>query len=303
MPKIIYRRVDRRKPESMHLKKYARNVTSQGGEDGIVERLLEILGTQAQSRWCVEFGAWDGKHYSNTWNLVNNHNYSAVMIEGSQNRFQDLLATYGTVPRVVCLNRIVSFEPGPDSLDSIFAGTALPKVFDLISIDIDGNDYHVWDSLRVYTPRIVVIEFNSTVPNDVVFVQDMDFKVNQGCSLLALIELGKSKGYELAYVTHLNAIFVRAEEFPKLGIADNSIDAMYTPFIEPKMFQAYDGTLFNVGMDRLQWTLKNIKVKSTQFQLLPAAKRWFPGGITDIQQREASGEPIPAAAPPKPAGR
>jgi hypothetical protein len=299
MPRIVYRRVDRRKPASTYLKKYAKNVMSQGGEDGIVEQLLTILGSSPASKWCVEFGAWDGKHYSNTWNLINHHDYSAVMIEGSHTRFQDLLATYGAVPRVVCLNRIVSFVQGPDSLDSIFAETPLPKVFDLISIDIDGNDYHVWDSLKVYTPRIVVIEFNSTIPNDVVFVQDMDFKVNQGCSLLALIELGKAKGYELAYVTHLNAIFVRAEEFPKLGIADNDIDAMYMPFIEPKMFQAFDGTLFNVGMDRLQWTLKNTKVKSTQFQLLPAAKRWFPGGITDIQEREASGAPIPVAVPPK----
>ncbi|MBN9204240.1 hypothetical protein [Methylibium petroleiphilum] len=299
MPKIVYRRVDRRKPESTYLKKYARNVMSQGGEDGIVEQLLKVLGSHAESKWCVEFGAWDGKHYSNTWNLINHHGYNAVMIEGSRTRFQDLLATYGAAPQVVCVNRIVSFAQGPDSLDSIFAETRLPRVFDLISIDIDGNDYHVWDSLKSYAPRIVVIEFNSTIPNDVVFVQDMNFKVNQGCSLLALIELGQTKGYELAYVTHLNAIFVRADEFSKLGIADNGIDAMYMPFIEPKMFQAFDGTLFNVGMDRLQWTLKKTKVKSTQFQLLPAAKRWFPGSITDIQEREASGAPVPVAVPPK----
>jgi len=295
MPRIAYRRVDRRKPESTHLSRFARNVTSQAGEDGVIERILEVLGSNADSRWCVEFGAWDGKHYSNTWNLINRFDYSAVMIEGSRGRFQELLATYGGTPRVVCMNRIVQFEEGPDCLDALIAETPAPRIFDLLSIDIDGNDYHVWDSLRRYEPRIVVIEFNSTVPNEVVFVQDRNFAVNQGCSLLALIELGKAKGYELAHVTSLNAIFVRASEFPKLGIADNSIDAMYTPFLEARLFQAFDGTLFNVGMDRLQWTLKGTKVKATQFQLLPLAKRVFPGSISDIQDRESEGKPIPQA--------
>jgi hypothetical protein len=74
------------------------------------------------------------------------------------------------------------------------------------------------------------------------------------------------------------------------------LSAMYMPFFEAKLFQAFDGTLFNVGMDRLQWTLKGTKVKATQFQLLPLAKRVFPGGITDIQDRESEGKPIPQAA-------
>ena len=293
MPRITYRRVDRRKAESTYLSRFARNVTSQAGEDGVIEKILELVGGNAETRWCVEFGAWDGKHYSNTWNLINHRNYSAVMIEGSRGRFQELLATYGSTPRVVCMNRVVQFEEGPDSLDALIAETPAPRTFDVLSIDIDGNDYHVWDSLRRYQPRIVVIEFNSTVPNEVVFVQDSKFSINQGCSLLALIELGKSKGYELAFVTSLNAIFVHASEFAKLGIADNSIDAMYMPFFEAKLFQAFDGTLFNVGMDRLQWTLKGAKVKATQFQLLPLAQRVFPGSIRDIQDRESEGKPIP----------
>jgi hypothetical protein len=288
MPKISYRRVDRRKPESTYLLNSKRNVKSQSGEDGIFEKLLELLGADPASKWCVEFGAWDGMHLSNTWNLINNHGHCGVLIEGSAERYQDLLRNYGTNPRAHCIHRLVSFEPGPDSLDSIFATTPMPRVFDLLSIDIDGNDWYVWESLKHYEPRIVVVEFNSTIPNDVSFVQDKDFSLNQGCSLLALVELGKAKGYELAAVTFVNAIFVRAVDFPKLGIADNSIDAMNFPLYEGKVFQGYDGTLFNVGLDKLQWMLKNHKVTPTQFQLLPDARRRFGDSIIDRRAREQS---------------
>jgi hypothetical protein len=287
MPTITYHRVDRRKPQSLHLLKCARQVTSQRGEDGIIERIFELIGTG--DKWCAEFGAWDGKHLSNTWNLINNHGFSGVLIEGSVARFQDLLRSYGSFPRAHCVNRIVSFEPGPDCLDSIFATTPMRMDFDLISIDIDGNDYHVWNSLKDYCPRVVVIEFNDTIPNDVVFVQDMDIGVNQGCSLLALIELGKEKGYELACVTYANAIFVRNQEFPKIGIDDNSIDAMHRSRIEPKMFQGYDGTIFNVGWDRPQWKLRKRKISPTAFQILPPGQRKFAGGIERIAAQEAGG--------------
>jgi hypothetical protein len=297
MPKIEHRRADRRKHDSLHLMKHFRNVQSQCGEDGILERLFDLIGKDESSKWCVEFGAWDGKHLSNTWNLINNHAYKGVLIEGSAERFNDLLGTYAGNPGVHCVNRMVTFEPGPDSLDSIFAATPMPQVFDLLSIDIDGNDWYVWESLRNYLPRVVVIEFNSTIPNDVVFVQDKDLLVNQGCSLLALIDLGKVKGYELAVVTFTNAIFVREQDFLKLRIADNSIDAMNLPLYEGKIFQGFDGTLFNVGLEKLQWMLKPFLVSATQFQLLPAASRRMAGAINDRQTYEDGAAVEPAKGP------
>lgn len=228
------------------------------------------------------------QHLSNTYHPITDRGYSGVLIEGSTERFADLLATHGSNPKVHCLNRLVDFEAGPDSLDSILATTPIPKVFDLLSIDIDGNDWHVWHGLLNYRPRIVVVEFNATIPNDVSFVQDKGFAINQGCSLLALIELGKTKGYELAAVTRLNGIFVPAEEFAKLKIADNGIDAMFMPLYEGKIFQGFDGTLFNVGLEKLQWMLKACKVSPTQFQLLPEGSRKFTANIIDRRAREAA---------------
>jgi hypothetical protein len=68
--------------EDTSLSAFARNVTSQCGEDGIIERILSIMTDK--DGWCVEFGAWDGKHLSNTYNLIHNKGYSAVLIESSR---------------------------------------------------------------------------------------------------------------------------------------------------------------------------------------------------------------------------
>jgi hypothetical protein len=63
----------------------------------------------------------------------------------------------------------------------------------LLTIDIDGNDYHIWDSMQKYQPKVVIIEYNPTIPNDIKFIQEANFDVNQGSSLRAKIELGGKK--------------------------------------------------------------------------------------------------------------
>jgi hypothetical protein len=267
LPVIKQVRMDRRNKKSCWLAAYAADVTSQFGEDGIIAKLFETIGER--SRWCVEIGAWDGKLHSNTHDLIANRNWSAVLIEGSAEKFLDLQHTYAGNPHVVCIRAIVQPAAGPDSLEGALAPTEIPKDFDLLSIDIDGNDYHLWASLGAYRPRVVVIEFNPIVPNDIVFIQDADIAINQGCSLRALIDLGKSKDYELAAVTRTNAIFVIKEEFPKLGIVDNDIDAMFFSGRDGKYFDGYDGTLYHVGSDRLHWRKTPIGVDELQILWRP----------------------------------
>ena len=79
MPEIKQYPTSRVKPESAYLQEFRRDVTSQYGEDGIIEKTLELL--DEPTKWCVEFGAWDGRHLSNTYDLIVNKGYSAVMIE------------------------------------------------------------------------------------------------------------------------------------------------------------------------------------------------------------------------------
>jgi hypothetical protein len=65
---------------------FARNDFSQAGEDGVLEKILELL-PETQDRWCDEFGAWDGEYLSNTASLIKNKGFSAVMIEANRSRF------------------------------------------------------------------------------------------------------------------------------------------------------------------------------------------------------------------------
>jgi hypothetical protein len=251
------------------LRKFASNVSSQDGEDGIIEHILSVL--QPEHRYCVEFGAWDGKYCSNAHHLLRNGGWSGVMIEANAGKFKDLQVTYADKPAVTCLNRFVQFD-SPGTLDDILDELKAPQSPGMVSIDIDGNDYYIWESMQRYTPELIVIEFNPTVPNDVYFVQDRDTKVNHGCSLLALIMLGREKGYELVCCSSWNAFFVKKEKYPLFGIKDNMIYKMYQPLQDGRIFQGYDSFIHVVGMDRLIWR-GGAQVNSLNFQILPEEQR------------------------------
>ncbi|WP_183094980.1 hypothetical protein [Nocardioides stalactiti] len=272
MPVLRVIDLDRRKPESCFLQEFRRDVYSQFGEDGVIEKIFEIVGTT--NRWCVEFGAWDGLHLSNTAHLLRDLGWSGVMIEGSAAKFEELTANYADHDRVHPVLAVVGFERGKDALDDHLRTTPCPLTPDLVSIDIDGADYYVWRSLHRYKPRVVVIEFNPTVPNDVVFVQDEDMAINQGASLAAMVELGKRKGYELVATTNGNAFFVQADLFPLFAIADNSIDALREN-VSGRIFHCYDGTVYT-KMRPLQWVGRgDYRPPIDVFQLLPPEQRHF----------------------------
>jgi len=226
------------------LEEYAFSITSQFGEDGIINEIFKRIPLFDQNHWCVEFGAWDGKLMSNTWNLLQHKNWNGVLIEGSKNKFGELKHNYRKNAQVHLLNRMIDFE-GKNSLDAVLAETPLPADFDLLSMDIDGNDYHVWNSMKKFKPKVVVIEFHCDISNHIEFVQPADMSRQQGSSLLSMIKLGKKKGYELICTTKGNAFFVRREFFDLFGIDDNSIDVIHKRgiHISPSVFSLYDGTI------------------------------------------------------------
>ncbi len=273
-------------PKSAHLSQFARNVTSQDGEDGVIEKIFEIL--PPANRYCVEIGAFDGKYLSNTWNLIVNHGWHGVLIEGREFLYQKVAERFSPAnpevegrfsDKVTLIHQYAAFE-GARSLDAMLAQARVPSDLDFISIDIDSNDWYLWDSMTVYQPRVVLIEFNATIPNDVCFVQERDFNVNQGCSLLALIDLGKRKGYELVATTVANAFFVRKDSFTAFGIADNDIDAMYFfGQLQTRLFQGFDGELIVAGYQKLHWP--NVPFAQEDIQVLPKALRRYGVMVSD----------------------
>jgi SAM-dependent methyltransferase len=249
MPFIKVYPADRRKKKSIWLMEHARNITSQFGQDGIIREILNRIGIR--NKVCCEFGAWDGKRHSNTYSLIADEGWTGYLIEGSSQRCQDIVANHKNNPRAIAINAWVGFE-GNSRIDAILQSAAAPTDLDLMIIDIDGNDYHVWHSMINYRPRLLLAEFNPTIPNEVEFIQARDNKTHQGCSLRALINLSKAKGYELV-AAHRDAYFVLKEDFYKFDIQDNSIDAMHFSDRILHLFHGYDGKFWTAGNRRMYW--------------------------------------------------
>jgi len=259
---------------------FATNVNSQTGEDGIIEKVLESISDS--NRWCVEFGAWDGRYLSNTYNLIANRGYSAVLVEGDRKKFRQLQKNFRANEKVIPIHAFVGFEEH-DGLDSLLRATDIPVDFDVLSIDIDGNDYHVWAAVKQYRPKVVVIEYNPTIPNPVEFVQARDMRVSHGSSILSLDKLAKQKGYELVAATRLNAVFVDAKYFALFGIQDNSVDAIRSE--QPDVtyiFNGYDGTVFIRGAGRVHW--HGIPYRQSSLQQVPKWLRQYPGSYGIIKR-------------------
>jgi len=202
--------------------KYKKNRFSQRGEDGILAKIFEVL--EIKRGWCVDVGAY-GRSLSNTYTLME-QGWSGVLIEANEERHLKLKARHQRARRdAYCICDFV--EPSGDkSLDNLLKVTPLPKDFGLLSIDIDGNDYYIWESLKNYSPQVVVIEFNS-ISKFTDYLQPING--DGGASLSIMVKLGKLKGYELISATAFNAFFVKKDLFEKFGIENNSPEELWTP--------------------------------------------------------------------------
>ena len=267
--------------KSTWLSEYKRDVYSQSGEDGIIEKILELL--PEKDKWCVEFGAWDGISLSNTRNLIESKGYAAVLIEGDKSKFRKLQNNLPAKGNVIARNQYVGFTR-EDGLDRILSDVAIPGDFDLLVIDIDGNDYHCWKAVEKYRPKVVVIEFNPTIPPPVRFVQRAALSVNQGASLSSLVELAKDKGYELVSVLACNAFFVKQEYFPRFEIESNDLDTMWTNReCVTYLFSGYDGTIFLRGDCRHPWH-DGLPMKESRMQNIPRFFRGYPPTFTKTRR-------------------
>ncbi len=263
MPKDICTEKELMSKSNAWLNEFAKSVTSQAGEDGIIEKILEVIGQT--NNWCVEFGSWDGKKLSNTYNLITNKGYSAVLVEGDSKRFKDLLKTFENNNKLTLINTYVGFE-SDNNLDKILEKTPIPKNFDLLSIDVDGNDYHIWDTTKEYRPKVVVIEFNPTIHPEVEFVQSRDMGITQGSSILSVVKLARSKGYELVACTS-NVFFVDSKYFKLFGIENNSIEEIWKDRTAiTYIFCGYDGRVFLRGCRMMPW--QQIVYKESKVQQL-----------------------------------
>lgn len=196
-------------------------VFSQWGEDGIIQSLVARVPVPRKT--FVEFGVEDYEEANTRFLLVNN-NWSGLVIDGSAEHVAKIKAS-----RTYWLYNLKAAQAfvTRENINQVLRDNGLEGDIGLLSIDIDGMDYWVWDALDVVSPAIVVVEYNYrfgaeqsvTVP----YRPDFDRRrahpsiLYYGASLPALCRLGRRKGY--AFVgcnsSGLNAFFVRRDLRPE----------------------------------------------------------------------------------------
>eukprot|EP01039_Chlorochromonas_danica_P006502 gene6502-7169_t len=284
-------RLERRLPakaEKSFFLQYAKNLTSQGGEDGILQELFQLLDiypkiheNNQKKPFCIDVGAWDGKHLSNTYTLLHDQGWSGILFEAHPDRSAELRALYNNRSDILCLQSLVDLD-GENALPTLLAKYDTPLEPDFLSIDVDGADYHLWHAVgRKYRARVVCVEFNPSITNDVYFIQEPCIDVHQGASLLALIELGKELGYTIVVTTLFNAIFVRDDLVDKLPPFDNDINTLHIPQMSTSVFQTYDGELKFVGTKKLLW--HQLPFNVNKLQVLSKREQVFPFGPPTVQ--------------------
>jgi hypothetical protein len=213
------------------LHQYRYNIYSQNGEDGVIQEVMKRL--DINSGWFCEFGAWDGRYLSNTFNLVE-QGWNGVYIEGDIERFKDLQTNTETYKDRLHIIREYVTPSGDNSLDNLLSSTPIPKDFELLSIDIDSDDYHIWASLENYNPSVVIIEILGSIPPG---VQKISTPSSPHSSFESTVSLGKEKGYSLIAMIGGNLFFVTNDIVKKLNLPSielmNSSSLFDPSWLEP----------------------------------------------------------------------
>lgn len=185
---------------------HAARVHSQNGEDGILAEIFRRIGA-GKSTFC-EFGVGDGSE-CNTRALALS-GWSGVWLEASAG-----CAAAARVGKPESV-RVVETYLTRENVALELERAGVSRNVDLLSVDVDGNDYHLWQALERFHPRAVVIEYNASLEPGADWVMPYDpahrwdLTNRFGASLSALARLGGARGYQLVACEEqgVNAFFV-----------------------------------------------------------------------------------------------
>jgi hypothetical protein len=196
--------------DAAHLNRFGRRLYSQAGEDGVLAEILRRVGLT--SRYFVELGSGDGSE--NCTRALLEAGWRGCWIEAEPIYAAAATAIAGS--RAVVVDALVSRE----NVASLLDAAGVPPEPDVLSIDIDGNDYWVWEEIgRTRRPRVVVIEYNPKFPPPAYWILPYradrlwDGSYRQGATIVALVGLASRLGYRLVGCDSFgaNAFFVRED--------------------------------------------------------------------------------------------
>lgn len=211
---------------------------SQHGEDGLLWRIFSCVG--ATDRRLVEFGIEDGREcLARLW--LEHFGWRGLLMEADETNAAEARRFYGTRPgidvgAVTVRHALVTAE----NVDELFSHADIVGDFDLLSVDIDGNDYWVWKALTVASARVVAIEYNASFGPDEALVVAYDPVFDRkarhpsgwyhGASLAALAALGAERGLALVGCdsSGVNAFFVRRDALSP-SLAEQSVREAWRP--------------------------------------------------------------------------
>lgn len=189
-------------------------VYSQWGEDGIIDWLVNMIPDLPKT--FIEFGV-ETYNESNTRLLLLNHNWSGLVIDGSLENINNI-----TKQNIYWRHNLKAIHSFIDinNIEELINSSNFGSKIGILSIDIDGNDYWIWNKIQITKPVIVICEYNAvfgdlysiTVPYDSKFQRTQYSNTNLyfGASIQALISLAEMKGYEFIGTNSngCNAFFV-----------------------------------------------------------------------------------------------
>ncbi len=190
------------------LKQHESKTFSQNGEDGVLEKIFEMIGTT--NKYYVEFGV-ESASECNTRLLKEKHEWTGLLMDGGyENHSINLHKEFITA----------------ENINTLFVKYKVPLEFDLLSIDIDFADFHVWKAISTdFQPRVIIVEYNAEhkPPDDKVCKYDKsgvwDGSVYFGASICAFQKLGFQKNYSLVYAEQkgVNLFFIRKDVLENLA--------------------------------------------------------------------------------------
>jgi hypothetical protein len=216
---ILYKQQYQSRCHPLSIKDVGFRLYSQHEEDGILLFIFSLIGTM--NKRCVEICAGNGME-CNTANLIIHHRWTGLMCDGSEKNVEQAKQFYATNPDTqywppTIINKWIT----KDNVNRIIQENGFTGEIDLLSLDIDGIDYWLWDEISCISPRVVVLEFNHlwgpytsvTVPYKHDFVAEFTRYGSDyaGASLQAFVKLNRKKGYRLVGTNAIatNAFFIR----------------------------------------------------------------------------------------------
>lgn len=192
---------------------FEKKVYSQQGEDGIIEHIFDKIGTT--NKIAVEIGVSANGGIAPRGSECNTH-YLAT--KGWKTYWFDMMDIDVSPENCTFIKGALS----PETVSDTFKQLQIPKEMDLLSIDIDSNDYYIRESLGEYSPRVCIQEYNGAfdATTEYIMPRDDEFKVNRGiyfgASLTSIVKQAERQGYDLVYCDKrgVNAFFVRKDINP-----------------------------------------------------------------------------------------